>query len=69
MAWSNQQKRGVFQKLSLFFGLIAGVLVILVEMKLFDGTAFVVVDHILTGLVVVLAASLAGNFYFKKADE
>lgn len=69
MAWSNQKKRRLFQNLSLFFGLIAGVLVILVEMKAFDDSSYIIVDHILTALVVVLAASLAGNFYFKKKDE
>ena len=69
MAWSNQQKRSVFQKASMFFGLIAGVLVILVELKMFEGTAYVFVDNLLTVLVVVLAACLAGSMYFKKPDE
>lgn len=69
MAWSNQEKRGVFQKASLFIGLIAGLLVILVELKMFEGTAYIFVDNLLTVLVVVLAACLAGNMYFKKPEE
>ena len=69
MAWSNQQKRSVFQKASMFFGLIAGVLVILVELKMFEGTAYVFVDNLLTVLVVVPAACLAGSMYFKKPEE
>ena len=65
MAWSNQEKRSVFQKASMFFGLVSGVLVILLELKMFEGTAYVFVDNLLTVLVVVLAACLAGNMYFK----
>lgn len=69
MAWSNQEKRSIFQKASIFFGLISGVLVILVELKMFEGSAYVFVDNLLTVLVVVLAACLAGNMYFKKPEE
>lgn len=69
MAWSNQQKRSVFQKASMFFGLVAGVLVILVELKMFEDAIFVIVDNLLTVLVVVLAACLAGSFYYKKPEE
>lgn len=69
MSKTNEQKRAIFQKITLLMGLASGVLVVLLELHMFSKAIELWVDHFLTLAIVVLAVGLAGSFYYKQPNK
>lgn len=55
-------KRNFCQKLGTGFALFAVIDVVLIELNV---APMPLADHILTALIILLAASLIGSYYFK----
>jgi hypothetical protein len=56
-------KRNFFQKAGTCFALIAVIDVVLIELGI---APMPFADYLLTAMIVLLAISLAGSFYFKE---